>query len=189
LCWSALIFYSSMALQPSVGPWPFLQFRNLLYTVGRTRWTSDQPAVIRLPKHRATQTHNKRTHRHPCLEWDSNPRSQRSSERRQFMPYTTRTLWSAEVRKKIKIIAKDSLSAEQYSKSEIPKHEAQILDNRYSPCHSLLWAYSVVCSQRISIKHLHLKSSAAHGVLSLLIVLVCWLISLLLRCVARYLVS
>jgi hypothetical protein len=24
--------------------------------------------------------------RHPCLEWDSNPRSQRSNERRQFMP-------------------------------------------------------------------------------------------------------
>jgi hypothetical protein len=28
-----------------------------------------------------------------CLEWDSNPRSQRSSGRRQFMPYTTRPLW------------------------------------------------------------------------------------------------
>jgi hypothetical protein len=31
-------------------------------------------------KHRIT------AHRHPCLEWDSNPRSQRSSDRRQFMP-------------------------------------------------------------------------------------------------------
>jgi hypothetical protein len=31
-----------------------------------------------------TQTLN--TDRHPCLEWDLNPRSQRSSERRQFMP-------------------------------------------------------------------------------------------------------
>jgi hypothetical protein len=30
--------------------------------------------------------HNKRIHRHPCLVVDSNPRSQRSSERRQFMP-------------------------------------------------------------------------------------------------------
>jgi hypothetical protein len=31
----------------------------------------------------------------PCLEWDSNPRSQRSSEWRQFMPQTARPLWSA----------------------------------------------------------------------------------------------
>jgi hypothetical protein len=31
--------------------------------------------------HTGKQTQNKRTHRHPCLEWDSNPRSQRSSER------------------------------------------------------------------------------------------------------------
>jgi hypothetical protein len=35
-------------------------------------------------------------HTHPCLEWDSNPRSQRSSERRQFMPWTARPLWLAE---------------------------------------------------------------------------------------------
>jgi hypothetical protein len=27
-----------MALQPFVGPWPFLQFRNLFYTDGRTPW-------------------------------------------------------------------------------------------------------------------------------------------------------
>jgi hypothetical protein len=29
---------------------------------------------------------NKRTHRHPCFKWDSNPGSQCPSERRQFMP-------------------------------------------------------------------------------------------------------
>jgi hypothetical protein len=34
-------------------------------------------------------------HRHPCFKWDSNPRSQRLSERRQFMPQTARLLWSA----------------------------------------------------------------------------------------------
>jgi hypothetical protein len=33
--------------------------------------------------------------RHPYLEWNSNPRSQRSSERKQFMPQTARPLWSA----------------------------------------------------------------------------------------------
>jgi hypothetical protein len=32
--------------------------------------------------HRATQTQNKRIYKHPCLQWDPNPRSQRSSERR-----------------------------------------------------------------------------------------------------------
>jgi hypothetical protein len=33
-------------------------------------------------KHRKTHTHTK----HPCPKWNSNPRSQRPSERRQFMP-------------------------------------------------------------------------------------------------------
>jgi hypothetical protein len=37
--------HSSMALQPYVGPWHLLQFRNLFYTVGRTPWTSDQPVA------------------------------------------------------------------------------------------------------------------------------------------------
>jgi hypothetical protein len=44
--------------------------------------------------HTGQQKQNKRTHKHPCLEWDSNPRSQRSRERRQFMPYTVRSPWS-----------------------------------------------------------------------------------------------
>jgi hypothetical protein len=78
--------HSSMALRPFVGPWPLLQFRNLFYTDSRTPWTSDQPVARPLPTHRTTQTQNKRIHSNPCLEWDSNPRSQRSSERRQFMP-------------------------------------------------------------------------------------------------------
>jgi hypothetical protein len=33
--------------------------------------------------------------RHLCLEWDSNTRSQLSSGRTRFMPYTTRPLWRA----------------------------------------------------------------------------------------------
>jgi hypothetical protein len=41
----------------------------MLYTVGRTPWTGDQPSARALPTHR-TQTQNKCTHRHPCLEWD-----------------------------------------------------------------------------------------------------------------------
>jgi hypothetical protein len=70
-----------MALQPFVGHWPLLQFRNLFYTDSRTPWTRDQPVVRPLPTHRTTQTQNKRTKRHQCLEWESNPRSQCSSER------------------------------------------------------------------------------------------------------------
>jgi hypothetical protein len=37
-------------------------------------------------KHRRNVRTHAHTQRHPCLEWYSNPRSQRSSERRQFMP-------------------------------------------------------------------------------------------------------
>jgi hypothetical protein len=72
------VIHSSMALQPFVGPWPPLQFRNLLYTDGKTPWRSGQPAARPLHAHRTTQTENKRTHRRP--------RSQHSGERRQFMP-------------------------------------------------------------------------------------------------------
>jgi hypothetical protein len=72
-----------MSLYLSVGPWPLLQFRNLYYKVGRTPWTSDheQPVAWSLPTHRTAHTQNKRTHKHPCLEWNSKPRSQGSSER------------------------------------------------------------------------------------------------------------
>jgi hypothetical protein len=51
--------HSSMALQPFAGHWPFLQFRNLFYTVGRTPWTGDQPVARPLYTHRTTQTQNK----------------------------------------------------------------------------------------------------------------------------------
>jgi hypothetical protein len=70
-----LFIHSSKALQPFPWSWPFLQFRKLFYTDGWSPWTGDQPVARPLP-----------THRHPCLEWDSNPRSQCWSNRRQFMP-------------------------------------------------------------------------------------------------------
>jgi hypothetical protein len=74
------LIHSSLALQPFVGPWPLLQLRNLFYTDGRTPWTEDQPVARSLHTYRRIQTQSKRTHRHPCLELDSNPRSLRSSE-------------------------------------------------------------------------------------------------------------
>jgi hypothetical protein len=52
----------------------------ILYTVGRSPWTGDQPVARPLPTHRIN------AHRHPYLEWDSNPRSKSSSDRRQFLP-------------------------------------------------------------------------------------------------------
>jgi hypothetical protein len=39
----------------------------ILYTVGRTPWTEDQPIA------RPLSTHRINAHRHPCLNWDSNP--------------------------------------------------------------------------------------------------------------------
>jgi hypothetical protein len=47
---------------------------SFLSTVDRTHWTSDEHVARPLPIHRTTQTQNKR--KHPCLEWDSKPRSQ-----------------------------------------------------------------------------------------------------------------
>jgi hypothetical protein len=84
-----------MAVQPFVVPWPLIQFRNLFYTDGRTPWTGDQPVARPLPTYRTTQTQNKRTHSYPCLEWNSNPRFQRPSERRQFILQTARPPWLA----------------------------------------------------------------------------------------------
>jgi hypothetical protein len=82
LVWLHLFIHSSMALQPLVGPWPLLHFRNLFYTDGRTSLTSDHPVARPLPTHTTTQTQNKRRHK----QRDSKPRSQRSSEQIQFMP-------------------------------------------------------------------------------------------------------
>jgi hypothetical protein len=58
----------------------------ILYTISRTPWTGDQPVGRPLSTHRTTQTQNKCTHyRHSFLEWDLNPPSLHSSERRQFL--------------------------------------------------------------------------------------------------------
>jgi hypothetical protein len=54
--------FFSMALPTHSGPWPLFQFRNNVFTDDRTPWTSDQPVTSPLPKHRTTQTQNKRIH-------------------------------------------------------------------------------------------------------------------------------
>jgi hypothetical protein len=50
----------SMALQPFLGPSLLFRF-VILYTVGRTPRTGDQPVARPLPVHRTAQTQNKRT--------------------------------------------------------------------------------------------------------------------------------
>jgi hypothetical protein len=77
--------HSSIALQPFVGPRsPFYSFL-IIYTVGRIPWTGISPSQD-LYLHTGQHKHRLNVHRHPCLEWDSNPRLHRSSGRRQFMP-------------------------------------------------------------------------------------------------------
>jgi hypothetical protein len=57
-------------LYSPLGPWP--RFK-IIFTDGRTPWTSDQLVARPLPKHRI-QTQNKHTHtKNPCLVLDSNP--------------------------------------------------------------------------------------------------------------------
>jgi hypothetical protein len=60
----------------------------IVYTVGRTPWTgisqSQDRYLHKEHKHRIN------AQRHPYLQWDSNPGSQCSSERRQFMHLTAR---------------------------------------------------------------------------------------------------
>jgi hypothetical protein len=77
LCWALAAFF-------------FFSF-VMLYTVGRTPLTGDQPIARPLPTHKYTIN----AYRHPCLQWDSNPGPQCSSGRRQFMPQTAWLLWSA----------------------------------------------------------------------------------------------
>jgi hypothetical protein len=71
--------YLPTYLQSFVGAWPLFQFLNL-YTVSRTTWTEIGPSQGRY-LHTEQHKHRINANRYPCFEWDSNPRSQRSSER------------------------------------------------------------------------------------------------------------
>jgi hypothetical protein len=81
---NSFFIHSSVVLQPFVGPWPLLQFRNLFHIDGRTPWTRNQPVARPLPTHKTTQTQNKHTHQTsmPCMEFE---RTIPASERRQYM--------------------------------------------------------------------------------------------------------
>jgi hypothetical protein len=80
---------------PLLGLGQFFSFL-IFYTVDRTPSTGDQPIAKPLPAHRTTGQHKHRinAHRHSCLKWDSNARSQSLSGRRRFMPQTAPPLRS-----------------------------------------------------------------------------------------------
>jgi hypothetical protein len=79
-----LSIYLSMALQPFVGPWQLFQFLHLFtQSVGLLGRRS---ARCKAATSTQDNTNRIKAHRHPCLKWDSNPRSQCLSRRRQFMP-------------------------------------------------------------------------------------------------------
>jgi hypothetical protein len=81
----------SLDLQPFADLVRLLSFL-IFYTAGRTPWTGDQPVARPLPAHNGLQKHRINGHRHSCLKYDSNPRTQFSSGRRQFTPQTARPL-------------------------------------------------------------------------------------------------
>jgi hypothetical protein len=54
--------------RPLLGLGRFLSFL-ILYTVGRTLWTSDQPVTRPLPTHRTTQTQSKRDTIQTSMPW------------------------------------------------------------------------------------------------------------------------
>jgi hypothetical protein len=91
-----LITYLSICLSvysPLLDLGQFFSFL-ILYTVGGTPWTGNQPVARPLPTHRTTQTQIT-ADKPPFFERESNPRSQCLSGRRPFMPQTARPLWSA----------------------------------------------------------------------------------------------
>jgi hypothetical protein len=86
------IDYLSMALQPFVGRWPLFSFL-VLYTVGRTPRTGDQPVARPLSAHTTRQTQNKRTYTSmPRVGFE--PKIPVFERRRLFMPWIARPLWS-----------------------------------------------------------------------------------------------
>jgi hypothetical protein len=50
----------------------FFRFFNF-YIVSTTSWAGDQPVARPLPTHTGQHKDRINSHKHPCLEWDSNP--------------------------------------------------------------------------------------------------------------------
>jgi hypothetical protein len=65
----SMLLSSYLSISGSETTWTLAAF-SVSYTDGRTPWTGDQPMARPAPTQRIN------AHRHPCLEWDSNPRPQ-----------------------------------------------------------------------------------------------------------------
>jgi hypothetical protein len=63
----------------TVGPWPLFKFIDPIHS---RQDSLDEGSDRRKASALHTEHHRINAHRHPCHEWDSNPRSQRLSERR-----------------------------------------------------------------------------------------------------------
>jgi hypothetical protein len=67
-----------MAAEPVVGPWPIFQFLDPVHSIQSVGLLA---LIISPSQGLSAYTQNKRTqYRYPCLEWDSNPRTQCSSD-------------------------------------------------------------------------------------------------------------
>jgi hypothetical protein len=80
-----------VALQPTVEPWPLSQFLDLFTQSVGLLWRGISPSQC-CYLHTGHHEHRIKAHRHPCLQWDSKPRSQCLSRRRLFMPQAVRPL-------------------------------------------------------------------------------------------------
>jgi hypothetical protein len=77
--------YLSMVLQLFVVPWSLFQFPDLFTQSVEVAGPVIRPSQGRY-LHTGQHKHRINVHRHPCLKWDSNPRSQCLRGQRQFMP-------------------------------------------------------------------------------------------------------
>jgi hypothetical protein len=81
-----LLFFFTVVLPAHSGRRPLIQFRNhFSQTVGLLGRVISPSQGLYLNTGQHKDRINGYT-KYPCLEWDSNPRSQRPSERRQFIP-------------------------------------------------------------------------------------------------------
>jgi hypothetical protein len=73
-----LLLFLLLLLYSPFGPWPLFSFLMYTQSVGLLRRMISSPQVRYLHIRQYKKRIN--AHRRSCLEWDSNPRSQRSSE-------------------------------------------------------------------------------------------------------------
>jgi hypothetical protein len=80
--------YGSIALVDLGRFFSFLIYTQSVGPLGRGISSSQRRYL-----HAEQRKHRTNAHRHPCLEWKSNPRFQCSNRPRRFMPQTARPLW------------------------------------------------------------------------------------------------